>query len=57
MKLHAYVHELLSKKFTEAEMKVIDENWDSYIQMSFGNSSARQLIAAAKTVLLCEATT
>jgi hypothetical protein len=57
MKLPAYVHELLSKKFTVAEMKVIDENWDSYIQMSFGNSTARQLITAAKTVLVCEATT
>ena len=56
MKLPAYVHELLSKKFTVAEMKVIDENWDSYIQMSFGNSTERQLIKAAKTVLLCEAT-
>jgi hypothetical protein len=51
MNLPIWVHELLSKKFTAEQMAVIDKNWSTYIDISFGNSTGRELVNAAKSVL------
>ncbi len=45
--------ESFAKKFTPEEVKIIDENWNRFSQISLSNSTGRQLNNEAKMVLEC----
>lgn len=51
MNLPQYVRDILAKKFKEEEVKVIDANWDSYIQIRLGDATAAKLVRCGKDVL------
>ncbi len=51
MNLPRWLHEMLSKKFSEKEMLVIDKHWFTYNEMSLGNSTQGQLVAGARNIL------
>lgn len=53
MKLPQFVVDILSKKFTSPEVKVIADNWHTYSQMSLTNSSEFEFLIQGKSILIC----
>ena len=51
MNLPRWLHEMLSKKFSEKEMRIIDKHWFTYNEMSLSNSTQGQLVAGARNIL------
>ena len=48
-----YAAAIIEKKFTADEVKVIDRNWDRFVQMHYSSATDREFINAAKMVLAC----
>lgn len=51
MNLPRFMLEFFGDIFTGAQVKVIDQNWYRYSQLSLSNSSREDLIAEARSIL------
>jgi hypothetical protein len=51
MNLPRFVLEFFDDIFTGAQVKVIDQNWYRYSQISLSNSSREALITEARSIL------
>lgn len=51
MQLPKWVFDMLSTKFSEEQMKLIDTNWYTFSEISFSNSTSRELFSEARMVL------
>lgn len=51
MNLPRWILSFFSDIFTGAQVKVIDQNWYRYSQMSLSNSSREELIFQARCIL------
>jgi hypothetical protein len=53
MPLPTFVVDILVPRFTPTQLKLIEEQWDRYADISFGNATKGQLVRTAKMVLQC----